>query len=156
MTRFSRLFLPLPLSILIFALLPRAASAQTGTVSGTVVDERGEPVPLATVVVEGTNLGAMTDENGAYVIREVPAGMQTMVARAFGYRMQAETEEVSAGGDESQGFVLARDYLGMETIVATAQREPRIKLETSTAITTLQPQDIEREAPRSTADLLKV
>ena len=156
MTRFSRLLLPLLVSILIFAVLPRAASAQTGTVSGTVVDERGQPIPLATVVVEGTNLGAVTDENGAYVIREVPAGRQTMVARAFGYRMQAETEEVSAGGDDSQGFVLAQDYLGMETIVATAQREPRIKLETSTAITTLQPQDIEREAPRSTADLLKV
>lgn len=156
MARSARLFVVLPVALLIFVLLPRAVSAQTGTVSGTVVDEQGQPVPLATVVVEGTNLGAITDENGAYVIPEVPAGMQTMVARAFGYRTQAETEDVSPGGEESQGFVLARDYLGMETIVATAQREPRIKLETSTAVTTLQPQDIAREAPRSTADLLKV
>ncbi len=147
--------LPLPVLFLVSMLLPATAAAQTGTVSGSVRSEQDEPIPLATVVIEGTSLGAVTDQSGSYVIRGVPAGRYTMTASAFGYRSASETEEVSEGGEDTQGFVLSQDFLGMETIVATAQREPRIKLETSTAITTLTPRDIQREAPRSTADLLK-
>jgi outer membrane receptor protein involved in Fe transport len=125
-------------------------------VSGTVTGEQGEPIGFAQVVVEGTNLGAVTDADGTYTITGIPAGAQAIRTEFLGYRPASASVNVPSGGSASQDFTLVRDYLGMETIVATAQREPRIKLETSTAITTLQPQDIERRAPRGAADLLKV
>lgn len=156
MAKFYRLLLPLPLLILIYALLPATASAQTGTVSGTVSNEQGQPVSFAQVVLEGTNLGAVTDADGSYTITGVPAGAHQLRVEFLGYGTEVITVEVPAGGSTSQDITLARDFLGMETIVATAQREPRIKLETSTAITTLQPQDIDREAPRGPADLLQI
>jgi outer membrane receptor protein involved in Fe transport len=150
----SAFLFTLPTLLLLF--LPEIATAQTGTISGTVNGEQGEPIGFAQVVVEGTSLGAVTDADGTYTVTGVPAGSHTLRTEFLGYRPQSATVQVSAGGSASQDFVLGRDYLGMETIVATAQREPRIKLETSTAITTLQPQDIERQAPRGPADLLKV
>ena len=38
-----------------------------GTVKGTVVDENGEPVVGATVRVNGTQAGSITDLNGAFI-----------------------------------------------------------------------------------------
>lgn len=60
--------------VLTFALslLSCAVFAQNVKVTGKVVDEQGEPVISAIVMVEGTNLGAMTGVNGSYSI-EAPA-----------------------------------------------------------------------------------
>jgi TonB-dependent starch-binding outer membrane protein SusC len=38
------------------------------TVSGKVTDENGEPVPGATVIVEGTNVGTVTDIEGSFTV----------------------------------------------------------------------------------------
>ena len=37
-------------------------------ISGKVTDENGEPIPGATVVVEGTNIGTVTDIDGNFDI----------------------------------------------------------------------------------------
>ena len=49
-------------------------AATTGTISGTVTDASGMPLPGAAVMVEGTRLGASTDSDGQYVILLVPPG----------------------------------------------------------------------------------
>ena len=46
--------------------------AQTRTVRGLVTSEDGEPIIGASVLVEGTNLGAMSDVDGQFVIPNVP------------------------------------------------------------------------------------
>ena len=48
--------------------LTGAVYAQKGTIKGTVVDENGEPVIGANVVVKGTTNGTITDLDGNYVI----------------------------------------------------------------------------------------
>lgn len=52
-----------------------AASAQTRTVRGTVVDENDTPVIGATVIVKDSpTLGTSTDVNGEFVLKDLPAG----------------------------------------------------------------------------------
>ncbi|MEL6925253.1 MAG: carboxypeptidase-like regulatory domain-containing protein, partial [Bacteroidota bacterium] len=50
-------------------------TAQTGVVKG-IVKEAGanSTLPGATVYIEGTNVGVVTDVDGAYVLGSVPAG----------------------------------------------------------------------------------
>ena len=55
------------------------ALAQNKTVTGTVVDETGEPVIGATVRVDGTKLATVTDLDGNYTI-EVPANQQITIS----------------------------------------------------------------------------
>ena len=52
------------------------ASAQTATVTGTVVDQANLAVPGATVTLSGSGANAATtsDARGEYNFREVPAG----------------------------------------------------------------------------------
>ena len=56
--------------------------AQTGSVSGTVTDEYGEPVIGAVVYYQGTSVSAITDLDGKYTIKSMPG--QELVYSCFG------------------------------------------------------------------------
>ena len=50
-------------------LLPTKVFAQSGTITGTVVDETGMTVIGATVMVKGTNDGTITDMDGNFSLQ---------------------------------------------------------------------------------------
>ncbi len=63
-----------------------AQSGSKGTLSGFVHDgTNGEAMIGATLVVKGTRLGCVTNSSGYFVINNVPAGKQTLVASSVGY-----------------------------------------------------------------------
>ncbi|HMM04965.1 MAG: SusC/RagA family TonB-linked outer membrane protein [Dysgonomonas sp.] len=67
-------------------------AAQTTKISGTVVDELGEPAIGASVVVKGTSTGTITDVNGNFSLN-VSADKKTLVISLIGMK----TKEVAAG-----------------------------------------------------------
>ncbi len=52
--------------MLFFALVVQMALAQTQTITGTVVDDTGLPLPGASVVIKGTSTGTSTDFDGNF------------------------------------------------------------------------------------------
>jgi hypothetical protein len=59
-----------------------------GVIAGKVVNSTtGEGIPGASVFVEGTTLGASTDKNGIYFIKDVPVGRYTLIATAVGFEV---------------------------------------------------------------------
>lgn len=66
---------------------------QLMTVNGTVVDGTGNPVAGATVVVEGTTNGTISDASGNFTLSEVPSNA-TLQFRFIGF----ETQEVAVDG----------------------------------------------------------
>ncbi len=87
-------------SVLVLAifLVPRASSAQSGTISGTVTDNAGAPVPDAVVKIEGTSLHATTNVSGTYQIAGVPAGTHTLTVGLIGFKPSKRTVTVDEGG----------------------------------------------------------
>lgn len=69
-------------------------TAQTTRISGVVVDNAGEPVISASVVVKGTTVGVMTDVEGKFTIN-IPQGRNTLVFKLVGM----VTQEVKAVPD---------------------------------------------------------
>lgn len=63
-------------------------NAQTwGKISGFVRDaETGKPLPGANVIVDGTDLGAATDNEGRYIILRVPPGIYNVSVSFIGYK----------------------------------------------------------------------
>lgn len=88
------------------------ATAQT-QVRGTVVDEAGEPIIGASILVKGTSQGTTTDINGAYTI-PVPAEGKIFVISYVGMI----TKEVAIKPDLR--IVLESDTKLLEEIVVTA------------------------------------
>src|SRR5688572_31232878 len=78
------------------------ASQQPITLTGTVSDESGQLLPSATVLVQGMDLGALTNDAGRYLLI-VPAaratvGQQlTVTASLIGRASQTQTVTLRAG-----------------------------------------------------------
>lgn len=64
----------------------------TGKISGVVKDkEGGDPLPAANVIVDGTHMGAMTDENGKFYILNAPPGEYAVRVEMMGYTAIKQT-----------------------------------------------------------------
>ncbi len=100
---------------LLFSLLLAASSlvlsAQTVTVTGTVTDDTGEPLPGAFVLQRGTDNGTMTDLDGLYSLK-VPADAVLSVTY-IGFLEQT----VSVDGRTAIDITLKTDALLMEEAV---------------------------------------
>ena len=76
-----------------------ALGGTTGKISGTVKDSQtGEALIGASVVIEGTSIGAAADLNGFYVLLNIAPGTYTIAASAVGYHRQ-EISNVSVSID---------------------------------------------------------
>ncbi|MDT8307089.1 MAG: carboxypeptidase regulatory-like domain-containing protein [Anaerolineae bacterium] len=85
-----------------FALQP----APSGSLSGTVSDNSGDPVANATVTILGTPIApTTTDENGFYSFASVPEGTYDVHAEAGGCN-DPQTLSVTISGDTVQDFSL--------------------------------------------------
>jgi iron complex outermembrane recepter protein len=86
---------PLLAGILLF--LSLVAFAQTGTISGRILDnDTKEGLIGATVIVEGTSTGGITDLDGNFLIKNVPAGSQRLRIKYVGYDDAVVTVTVQA------------------------------------------------------------
>lgn len=84
----KRLILP----IAIVAMTSTVASAQGRLVKGQVLDESGEGIPGASILVKGTSLGTVTDVDGNFNI-QVPEDKNILVINSIGL----ESREIQAG-----------------------------------------------------------
>ncbi len=96
-----------------------AASAFAGSIAGKVVDKQtGQPLVGANVYIEGTTIGAATDDNGMYYIK-VDDGTYTLVCNYVGYADQRV--KIRVKGDVKQNFALT-EFLFAKTIEVIADR----------------------------------
>lgn len=75
------------LLMIFFCFFSPAANAQTGTITGTVLDaQTGEPLIGATVVLEGTSVGDATNADGRYIIQDIEPQTYNIKASYVGYQ----------------------------------------------------------------------
>jgi hypothetical protein len=64
---------------------PKVVAKVTRTQSGRIIDEAGQPLVGATILLKGTAKGASTDVDGNYSL-EVPPGVNTFIIGYSGYQ----------------------------------------------------------------------
>ena len=73
--------------ILMLLLIQFIMAGTTGKIMGTVRDKNtGEPLTGCNVIIEGTSLGAATDQDGHYAIINIPPGIYTLRFSMIGYQ----------------------------------------------------------------------
>ena len=93
-----------------------------GSISGTIVDKASsEELLYANVQLEGTSFGASTNEEGKYIIHQIPVGDYELVATYLGYNEQTISITIIAG--ETLKLNIELDYAAVlsEGVVVTAQ-----------------------------------
>jgi TonB-linked SusC/RagA family outer membrane protein len=100
------------------------AQGTQGTVNVRVTAD-GQPVNQAQVVIVGTNLGGLTNAAGTFVIRNVPAGAQTVRVIRVGYSEQKTPVTVTAGQAVDVEIALTQVAVSLAPVVTTATGETR-------------------------------
>ena len=105
----------------IFTLLFGVVSFAQTTVTGTVNDDSGMPLPGANIIVVGTSSGAISDFDGKFTLTVSQAPPFTIQASSVGFT--SVTEEVSAN-NQNITFTLVEGSL-LDEVVVSASRVPQ-------------------------------
>lgn len=122
-----------------FALIGLSTYAQTGSISGKVVDETNQPLPGAAVFIEGTKISTQTDANGAYRLSSINYGNVFVTVSFIGYTNL--TKEVSLSTTStSLNFKLVPSAESLSEVVVIGYGTTR-KSDVTGAITTVTSKD---------------
>ena len=112
------------IGVLVFA---AGAFAQAKQVRGSVVDENGAAVIGASVIVKGTTIGVSTDQQGFFVMNNVPAKSEELQISYLGYK----TATVAVAPEVK--VTLEPDSQTVETVVVTGMTKTDKRLFTGAA-----------------------
>lgn len=129
----------------LFVLFGVVAFAQQ-SISGTVTDESGVPLPGATVVVEGTSNAAITDFDGNYTLNATLGDV--LVASYVGYNSNTLT-----ASSETINFTLTQST-ELDEVIITAQGIARKEKALGYAVTTITSEDIENKPETDISKIL--
>ncbi len=101
------------ISVLTLFVLCGAFAAKADTVSGTVVDDTGEPLIGVSVLIKGANAGVTTDIDGNYAI-QVPNTKAAILS--FSY-VGMETQEIRLNGRTKLDVTLKPNSNALEEVV---------------------------------------
>lgn len=99
---------------LFLAFIVHLTYAQEKTVSGTVSDESGLPLPGVNIIVKGTTNGTQSDFDGYYSISANSGDVLT-----FSY-VGMKTQEVTVGASNTINVTLIEDAAVLDEVVVTA------------------------------------
>ena len=99
---------------LLFALVVQISFAQQLTITGTVTDNQGMPLPGVNVIIKGTSTGTQTDFDGNYSI-EAASG-EVLVFSYIGM----ETAEITVSSIDQIDVTLQPDAAQLQEVVVTA------------------------------------
>jgi len=130
-----------------FAVTP--AHAQERTIRGTVVDSvSAQPVANPNVIVMGTRIGVLGEDNGTFVLNGVPSGPVTLQISRIGYR--SRQVRVPAGTNQIT-LKLFTDYLQVQELVVTGKATQISQQNAANAISTVNSEQL-NEVPQETVD----
>lgn len=92
--------------------MSEAVAQQAVTVTGTVVDDGGFPLPGVTILVKGTTQGTTTDADGVYSL-ELSGSNATLVFSYVGFA----TQEIQVSGRRKIDVTLGEDATLMDEVV---------------------------------------
>ena len=145
-------------SVMTLAMLALASApieAQTGQITGTVVDaQSGAPLSEVQVYLVGQTLGALSRADGRFLILNVPAGSYDLRAERIGFGAETQTVQVTAGGTATSTFRLGSQALGLDEIVVTGTAGAARRREIGNSITQLNLADVP-DRPVQVTDLLQ-
>ena len=126
-----------------------AVSQKTKTITGTIVDEAGEPVIGASVAVKGTSLGTITNVDGEYTLSNVPESAEVTIS-FIGYK----TMTFPAGAKALTKVTMKEDSEMLDEVVVVGYGSQK-KANLTGAVGMITAEDINNRPVTSAANALQ-
>lgn len=111
-----------------------AFARQTGSVSGVITDENGNPLLGVSVVISELSTGAVTDISGRYTVDQLSAGTYVLRVSYIGY--ETIEENITIGANRlDKNIILKESLYFLEGLVVTSQKREQENKEVPIAIT---------------------
>jgi len=133
-----------------------AISQNTGSLNGRILDQQSQqPLIGATVLLEGTSIGTVTDDQGYFILENIPSKSYNVVASYLGYQTATQFNIiVKSVGNIPLLFELEEEFETLDEVVV--QRSPfKTKSETPLSTQTFSAVEIETY-PGGNNDITKV
>jgi hypothetical protein len=106
---------------------PALAQAQTGRITGTVVDSATtQPVANARVSIVGTTILTGTNSDGQYTINNAPVGTQTLRFTRIGFAPVTRTVTVGAGATAQLNVAMTTQAVQLNPVVSVGYGTQRL------------------------------
>lgn len=115
-----------------------ALHAQTAKITGTVTDGKSG-ILAATIIIEGTSLSAVANENGIYSIENIPAGNYEVVATSVGYATTHQTLTLIDGEEATVNFILIQEDESLDEVVITGTMKEVSRLDSPIPVEIITP-----------------
>ena len=125
-----------------------AFTAHSQTITGTVSDSDGEPLIGASVLIEGTAIGSITDLDGKYSLN-APEG-SVLVASCIGFKQEKRTVGKSTVVD----FVLSVDNELLEEVVVVGYGTQK-KVNLTGAVSSVDAEDLANRKGSTLSSMLQ-
>jgi TonB-dependent starch-binding outer membrane protein SusC len=133
--------------VLMAIALPAMLFAQI-TVSGTVTDASGNPVPSASVKLQKTNIGTTTDGNGKFTLT-IPGNGGVLEISAISLKTQTITVAANTGNLSIQ---LLEDVGKLDEVIVTGLATSTKRRNLANAVATISSKELTGGAPAQTLD----
>jgi outer membrane cobalamin receptor len=125
--------------LLLFVLLlgfvvPPLRGAENGELVGSVTDRHSnEPLPRANVVLKGTTIGMAADDDGRFILRQIPTGYYTLQVTRIGYSSVERQVQIEAERATTLDITLNAETVKFGEVLITATRERSLSSEVPVA-----------------------
>jgi len=146
-----RLILTFILSITLVGLL----NAQTGEIIGTVIDNNGQPLIGANIIVQKSLRGTATDSKGNFRIKDLPDGKYRIIVSAVGYK-KVTSDIITIKNDTKRvEFTLEPTSYQFDQLIVTANKYVKNKSEIAASSYVIDQQIFSKKNYRQIDDALR-
>ncbi|MCM0059245.1 MAG: TonB-dependent receptor [Algoriphagus sp.] len=110
------------LAPLLFLLAIASAFAQKNSISGTIFDEKRQPLVGVSVYLQGTVRGVQSDQSGTYTLKDIPAGTYQLVVSQVGFQKFTQEITLAAGSKQKLEVVLQEATVELGEFSISASR----------------------------------
>ena len=100
-----------------------STQTRNGTLKGKILTSKGEELIGASVMLQNTEYGTGTDNEGNFQFLRLPAGTYTIVVSSIGFSATSESVEVTAGKDVYVKLELEESQTQLDEIVIIGNNE---------------------------------
>jgi len=141
--------------VTLLAVSASVAGAQTGSVTGTVIEAANRrPIEGAQVFVKGTNLATQAGEGGRFTLFNVPPGARTIGVRQLGFAANEKPVTIVAGRRDTVDFALTQQAISLNEVVVTGTATATEVRKVGNSVASLNVTDIAEKSPILSVDQL--
>ena len=136
--------------VLLFSVATLVAQNITGTVSG----DDGNALAGANVSVEGTDMGASSNNDGSFSISGLNDGTYTVTASYIGYSDASAVVTISGGQAASANLTLEKSNLLLDQVVVSASFKKELVVDSPASVEVFSGEELQARGAASVVDVL--